>query len=251
MIIRGPRKQTNFTILPNDLFEAGLTAEATGVLCFLLSKSEGWNVNAVHLARRFNCGRERISRIMHEIEGKGYATLRRGGKEGGSDWIVLDSPVVGKPDPRKTRPSENPTLPRTDTNQGLISTKNGNSCALFDRWWEAYPKKVAKKSCLAKWKGMGLEARGEALIADVRKRLRLDRKWKEDYAPNPLTYLNGERWEDQIEPVRPERPVNGVPTTPRGWHSWCKGNGLGDGPRGYSEDQFVAWAQQKHKEKNA
>ncbi|RME80440.1 MAG: hypothetical protein D6775_16145, partial [Caldilineae bacterium] len=46
----------------------------------------------------------------------------------------------------------------------------------------------------------------DMLIADVKRRMAHDRKWIEGYIPNPLTYINQNRWEDEIEPViRPVR----------------------------------------------
>lgn len=113
MIIRSTWKQ-NYTVVPNAVFDRGLTAEATGTLCYLIGRSEGWKVSAVGLAKHFGCGRERMNRVMAELERNGYAFRRIGGKSGGFDWIVSDNPIVAKPDSRKTRLSGFGALPSKD-----------------------------------------------------------------------------------------------------------------------------------------
>ena len=79
----------------------------------------------------------------------------------------------------------------------------------FDEWWSLYPKKSGKKAVLAKWKSRNLNSFAETLIADVKKRNMLDRKWIDGFAPNPLTYINGDRWEDEISEASNERQQTG------------------------------------------
>ena len=81
----------------------------------------------------------------------------------------------------------------TDTDKQPIGQKG------FDQWWDLYPKKVKKKTALAIWKRKRLEGMASVLIADIPNRLKNDRRWKEGYIPDPTTYLNQERWDDEIE----------------------------------------------------
>jgi hypothetical protein len=69
----------------------------------------------------------------------------------------------------------------------------------FENFWKLYPKKVAKKSCFEIWKRKHLHLKESLLVADIKKRISSCCKWKGGYIPNPQTYLNGERWEDEIE----------------------------------------------------
>lgn len=68
----------------------------------------------------------------------------------------------------------------------------------FEEFWKLYPKKVGKKPCHDTWKRKKLDEKAEMIIADVERRQRLDRKWLEGFIVNPQTYLNQERWEDEI-----------------------------------------------------
>ena len=71
----------------------------------------------------------------------------------------------------------------------------------FEQFWNVYPKKVGKKPCASKWKSLRLDALANRIIQDVQNRLQNDSGWQRGYAPNPLTYLNQARWEDEIQQV--------------------------------------------------
>jgi hypothetical protein len=67
----------------------------------------------------------------------------------------------------------------------------------FPEWWVHYPKKVKKKPAREIWKRRGLDSRADELIADIRNRLANDARFKR-YTPDPTTYLNQERWNDEL-----------------------------------------------------
>lgn len=89
----------------------------------------------------------------------------------------------------------------------------------FDRFWEVWPKKVAKSRAKSAWDRAVKERRIvldifdgakkavrdeqitiDALIRNVEERGRLDRQWIKDdgeYIPNPATFINQSRWLDQ------------------------------------------------------
>lgn len=73
---------------------------------------------------------------------------------------------------------------------------------LFEQWWSAYPKKVKKKNAHDIWKRKRLDTKAPTLVADVEARLTTDRRWRDGFVPDPTTYLNGERWNDAIEPTK-------------------------------------------------
>ncbi len=77
----------------------------------------------------------------------------------------------------------------------------------FDEFWTFYPKKVQKKVALRCWRANGLDAIADTIIGDVQARQRQDDGWKRGFIPNPSTYLNQERWTDQICARPVERTV--------------------------------------------
>ncbi|MGB0867429.1 MAG: hypothetical protein ACPGSC_13035 [Granulosicoccaceae bacterium] len=73
--------------------------------------------------------------------------------------------------------------------------------ARFPDFWLAYPKKRKKKTALGIWRNKRLDAKADDLIADVQTRLRSDGQWLAGFIPDPTTYLNQERWDDELSPV--------------------------------------------------
>jgi hypothetical protein len=123
MIIRSKWRQ-DYTVVPNAVFDAGLSAEAVGVLCYLIGRSEGWKVSATALAIKFGCGRKRMHRVMAELKSAGYAHARLGGAEGGFDWIITDDPSAApKPDDIKPDPPEIQAGPKRTENDSEMSQK--------------------------------------------------------------------------------------------------------------------------------
>lgn len=99
---------------------------------------------------------------------------------------------------------------KSDTDQILPNTQDptpktqerSKPCVdWFSTFWLVYPKKIGKKECRKKWKLRKLDEKGEMIVTDVRARLATDRKWINGYIPNPATYINGDRWEDEIQLV--------------------------------------------------
>lgn len=97
---------------------------------------------------------------------------------------------------RDTEPSE-PSCNRKSKRQ----SKCAGSAERFDEFWAAYPGNAAKPQCLAKWKGKGLDALADTILADIANKKANDRRWIEGFIPNPHTYLNQERWNDPVRPV--------------------------------------------------
>lgn len=78
-----------------------------------------------------------------------------------------------------------------------ISPKGGS--VRFEEFWNIYPVKEAKKTCLQKWKRLGLDEIADEIIAKVDLQRLNDRKWLAGFPPNPLTYINQERWNDELD----------------------------------------------------
>ncbi len=86
-------------------------------------------------------------------------------------------------------------------NKGLLT--------LFDPFWLTYPKKRKKKTAREIWKRKKLDGKADMIMADVAKRMKSDGRWLDGYIPDPPTYLNQERWDDEIE-TKPNGNGNGT-----------------------------------------
>lgn len=67
---------------------------------------------------------------------------------------------------------------------------------LFEKFWDMYPVKVAKKDCLKKF--ISLSKKSQDLIFETLPSFIKYKPFETYNHPNPLTYLNKERWNDVI-----------------------------------------------------
>ena len=68
----------------------------------------------------------------------------------------------------------------------------------FDRFWKSYPKKVAKQDAIKAWKKIK-QAEIEMILSDIAKRKLNGWSGNTKFIPNASTYLNGRRWEDELD----------------------------------------------------
>lgn len=69
--------------------------------------------------------------------------------------------------------------------------------------WPASPRKQDRKKCLEKWRRKGWDSIADTIIAHVVV-CKASSQWLDGYDPAPLTYLNGERWNDGPPAARRE-----------------------------------------------
>jgi hypothetical protein len=100
MIIR--RQHTaNFTTIGNKLFDdERLAADEVGVLAYLLSRPNNWEVRRTALMRRWGIGREAIRRIIRNLVRYGYCRAERKRQENGTTFVIYE--IRDEPGPELT-----------------------------------------------------------------------------------------------------------------------------------------------------
>ncbi len=141
-IFRSKRPERNFTTLPNELInDEHLSWEARGLLIFILSKPDHWEVKTSHLIKqtansRKQSKRDSVRAILKELEDAGYVrrSMRRessSGRFGGVDYIVYETPSPASNQAAESHLPETDLpetdLPETDlptsVNPPLVSTE--------------------------------------------------------------------------------------------------------------------------------
>lgn len=95
-IIRSNR-QTNYTVIDNRVFaDHQLSFAAMGLLGYLLSKPDNWQVSVNQLigateGTEKQSKRDAVLKLLDELKAKGFVQMKRKA-EGGVDYIVFDSP---------------------------------------------------------------------------------------------------------------------------------------------------------------
>ncbi len=76
----------------------------------------------------------------------------------------------------------------------------------FDLFWEHYPKKVGKKKVQDKFNANNYPI--DLIIKNIELQKKSDQWQNQQYIPNPETYLNQERWTDEVVlPVADDEPI--------------------------------------------
>ncbi len=91
------------------------------------------------------------------------------------------------------------TLPDQDQDQDHI--KIGQQADRFSDFWNVYPIKKKKKTSHEIWKRKRLDSIADQLIQNVVTCLKSDKRWLDGFIPDPTTYLNQERWDDELQVV--------------------------------------------------
>lgn len=105
------------------------------------------------------------------------------------------------------------TVNETPPNQELLTTNhqlltiNQEPVIAFDEFWEAYDKKVDRTKCLAKWEELS-EQQHQEIMSNVHAYVAANNV--KQYRKNPLTYLNGECWLDEIITSQPTKNNQGL-----------------------------------------
>ncbi|GAA5231765.1 hypothetical protein FOZ76_14545 [Verticiella sediminum] len=135
----------------------------------------------------------------------------------------------------------------TDDGPGAKTRDTEPMAVTFQAWWAAYPRKCAKKAAERAWSRMPeahRRAACDALPVHV-EHWRARYGEERSFIPHPATWLNGERWDDELDPI--VKPAAAEPRSAPGLAWWmddglmeAKGRDVGAGPArpGETRDQY-------------
>lgn len=71
---------------------------------------------------------------------------------------------------------------------------------LFKKFWDCYPRKVGKAAARKAWYALKPDEELVEKICDAVNKYALTRQWRQsaEFIPHASTFLNAERWEDDI-----------------------------------------------------
>ena len=137
--------------------------------------------------------------------------------------------TTGRVDQSRVPKTREDNTPPTPSGEGGDGAKKSTIEARFDEFWSAYPKRVGKQAALKSWKRIAptAELHGKIMQA-VNEQKRWDQWCRENgrYIPNPATWLNQGRWDDEPEGVSNNAVDQGHPKQPGAGGTeteWAKG----------------------------
>lgn len=153
-----------------------------------------WDEYAGRLIERRKKDRER-KRVARSADDDGSGTTSDG----------LPTETDGHLEPQyPTEPDQTKTTAKNKSGDNT-TTPAAAADDRFARFWAAYPKKVGKKNTLAVWKRLKVDDDLFDIIMKALNAQKQSSQWQRDdgkYIPNPQSWLNGQRWEDEIAPPK-------------------------------------------------
>ena len=117
-------------------------------------------------------------------------------------------------DKQKENDSLSSNTIKQDTKNKAIKKQNKKLNELqekqFDKFWQAYPKKVSKKQAQKSWKKINPSLELFEKILKALEMVKQTEQWEKDngkFIPYPATWLNQERWTDEIKMMQDIKPV--------------------------------------------
>lgn len=104
------------------------------------------------------------------------------------------APKAKKPDKKEVDPE-----PEPEPEKKITATERR-----FNEFWALYPKKVGKKKAFESWKRSKIDKELHQKIIGAVARAKATKQWSREngrYIPNPATWLNQGRWDDEYEEV--------------------------------------------------
>ncbi len=214
-------EETGFTQINNNVINHIKDSDAFLVWCYLYSKTTNWKTIKSNIKNVYGFGDAKLKKIFSYLRRCNlidYVQVKgNNGKFGNVTIRILNGSKFDKNEPYCTSPpvghKSTPTVNHTNANDELLNkditkerkelnkppiSPTGGSVR-FEDFWNIYPVKEAKKACIKKWERLGLDKMADEIIAKVDLQLLNDRKWISGFAPNPLTYIIQERWNDELD----------------------------------------------------
>lgn len=198
-----------------------LSFKARGVLAMVLSNVGEWQATAEWIEDQSQPdGRHAVQSALNELSHHGYRAVRRERLADGRivtvvDWFhepqvirPTENPSVGEPDRRETGGTlEDYSLEHHKVeHQGrtIVRKPVDDEDPQFNQFWQVYPRKSAKGTARRAWSKALAKAIAEDIIAGAQ-RYAQDPNREDAYTAHPATWLNGERWSDDVLPAKEGR----------------------------------------------
>lgn len=218
-----PQKEDGYTAIANEIMDAmcriRIPGEERQVLDAILRKTYGWNKceDAIALSQFVDMTGLTKPHIIHAIKGlllKKVITVAEKGNEAAKvykfnknydEWCPLPKKATLPKKEMRIAEKGNASLPKKGTTKET-TTKDTLTKDIYPpeflTFWKAYPKKVGKDAALKAWKKRNGTRPGiDAIIKAIEEQKRSD-QWTRDsgqYIPNPATWINQGRWDDEVE----------------------------------------------------
>lgn len=181
--IKSGRKKGFIVLYRDAAQDARLSLEARGLFALMVSLPDNWEYTVSGLAVKAGCGRDKVRRLLRELQEVGYLTREQshdaGGKFSANVYVLQDeAPLSGKPVNGENRQREKPSAgfstqknkdlkeheiektpyspPEGDAPVGRKRKRRPKSAPVwqperFEGFWRAYPRDEDRAKAVEEW----------------------------------------------------------------------------------------------------
>jgi len=200
--------ESQFTQIHNAwIRDPNISYKAKGLLTYLLSHEVGYTITIGQIIRESGDGKQSVRSALEELIKAGYLETQRTtderGYNAGLAYFIKDPSI-----PKSENPTlDNPTLDNQTALENNLTKKTKKQEKLadtgFDKFWELYPRRIAKADALKAWNKTLKKKTADELIG-------LTKAYSESklpditYIPYPASWLNKELYESvEVQEKKP------------------------------------------------
>ena len=150
-----------------------------------------------NFAKRNNMTRQQLRTFLTKLEKS--KMIRSKSNPDVTHLILVGYSTYNDSKLTQSQPRPNPIIRKKESKK----VRNNKD---FEKFWKAYPKKVGKKKVQDKFDANNFPI--DLIIKNIELQKKSDQWQNQQYIPNPETYLNQERWTDEVVlPFVPDEPI--------------------------------------------
>ncbi|MCJ7725651.1 MAG: hypothetical protein MUP76_04600 [Acidimicrobiia bacterium] len=210
--------------VPHGLWTLDVTPKAALLLGWLHSHGDNYRdrLTLNRIGKEFGGGRKSVTRLCDQLAEAGFISMEIGGEGHPAHVILLSDPwealvrlthvsdgrtplrqIDAPPCVSVTHPPASNGRTIEEQREEQVST-TAEKTTQFAEFWEQYPRKVGKAAALKAWSRMLQEERDRACdTIDLHTQMWAAEGRGLDTIPHASTWLNGERWEDEVAYIAP------------------------------------------------
>ena len=182
-------------------------------LCLIhqLHMTKGCTASNTYFGNYFAVARQTAQEVIGKLKKKKFIATsekKQGGKTVERKITIIDAVsknnllMISRKLPTELAGNSD-KVSRKSANHTLDDTKdNNNTNSFFDLFWKEYPKKTAKQDALKAFDKLNVDTKLLETILSAIKKQMSSTQWQQNngqYIPQPATWLNGKRWEDEMK----------------------------------------------------
>lgn len=209
-------RKKGYVVLFRDVAQdARLTLEARGLFALMVSLPENWEYTVSGLASKAGCGKDKIRRLLKELQEVGYLIREQshdaGGKFAANVYILQDeAPLSGNTVNGETRQREKPSTSKPLTDSAALKNKEEKNKEIkdppkapqgaanaekakrsrkpkaapdwkperFEGFWRLYPVKKSKQAAIRAWDSLRPDDKLIAVMGRALQRQMSSPEWR-------------------------------------------------------------------------